>query len=75
MRDEPLRSIHVGTGGRGVWPIDVVVADPNWEPYDVHLYKERHLVLPWWMSMKLSSKTHAKKQDWRNPLASQVLKK
>ena len=32
MRDEPLRSIHVGTGGRGVWPIDVVVADPNWEP-------------------------------------------
>ena len=32
MRDEPLRSIHVGTGGRGVWPIDVVTADPNWEP-------------------------------------------
>ena len=32
MRDEPLRSIHVGTGGRGVWPIDVVVDDPNWEP-------------------------------------------
>ena len=32
MRDEPLRSIHVGTGGRGVWPIDVVVADPNWQP-------------------------------------------
>ena len=31
MRDEPLRSIHVGTGGRGTWPIDVVVADPNWE--------------------------------------------
>ena len=32
MRAEPLRSIHVGTGGRGTWPIDVVVADPNWEP-------------------------------------------
>ena len=32
MRDEPLRSIHVGTGGRGTWPIDVVTADPNWEP-------------------------------------------
>lgn len=32
MRTEPLRSIHVGTGGRGVWPIDVVTADPNWEP-------------------------------------------
>ena len=32
MRDEPLRSIHVGTGGRGAWPIDVVIADPNWEP-------------------------------------------
>ncbi len=32
MRTEPLRSIHVGTGGRGIWPIDVVTADPNWEP-------------------------------------------
>ena len=32
MRDEPLRSIHVGTGGRGTWPIDVVTVDPNWEP-------------------------------------------
>ena len=32
MRDEPLKSIHVGTGGRGAWPIDVVTADPNWEP-------------------------------------------
>ena len=32
MRDEPLRSIHVGTGGRGTWPIDVVIDDPNWEP-------------------------------------------
>lgn len=32
MRTEPLRSIHVGTGGRGTWPIDVVTADPNWEP-------------------------------------------
>ena len=32
MRGEPLRSIHVGTGGRGTWPIDVVVADPSWEP-------------------------------------------
>ncbi len=32
MRDEPLRAIHVGTGGRGTWPIDVVTADPNWEP-------------------------------------------
>ena len=32
MRDEPLRSIHVGTGGRGTWPIDVVTADRNWEP-------------------------------------------
>ena len=31
MRDEPLRSIHVGTGGRGTWPIDVVVADPDWD--------------------------------------------
>lgn len=32
MRTEPLRSIHVGTGGRGTWPIDVVTADPNWKP-------------------------------------------
>ena len=32
MRTEPLRSIHVGTGGRGTWPVDVVTADPNWEP-------------------------------------------
>ena len=32
MRGEPLRSIHVGTGGRGTWPIDVVTTDPNWEP-------------------------------------------
>ena len=32
MRDEPLKSIHVGTGGRGTWPIDVVTADSNWEP-------------------------------------------
>ena len=32
MRDEPLKSIHVGTGGRGAWPIDIATADPNWEP-------------------------------------------
>ncbi len=32
MRTEPLRSIHVGTGGRGIWPIDVVTVDPTWEP-------------------------------------------
>lgn len=32
MANEPLKSIHVGTGGRGVWPLDVVTADPNWKP-------------------------------------------
>ena len=32
MRTEPLRSIHVGAGGRGIWPIDVVTVDPTWEP-------------------------------------------
>jgi predicted dehydrogenase len=31
MSQTPLRAIHVGTGGRGTWPIDVVTADPNWE--------------------------------------------
>ena len=32
MANEPLRSIHIGTGGRGVWPIEIVTADENWQP-------------------------------------------
>jgi predicted dehydrogenase len=32
MSQEPLRSIHVGAGGRGAWPIEVATADPNWKP-------------------------------------------
>ena len=62
MKDEPLRSIHVGTGGRGTWPIDVVTADPNWEPVAL-------------VEMRLPSKAHVRKQDWENLLVSQASKR
>lgn len=29
---ENIKSIHVGVGGRGAWPIDVATADENWQP-------------------------------------------
>ncbi|MBT3266098.1 Gfo/Idh/MocA family oxidoreductase [Candidatus Poribacteria bacterium] len=31
MSDRVLRVIHVGTGGRGRWPLDVVAGDPRYE--------------------------------------------
>lgn len=31
MSEKPLRVIHVGTGGRGRWPLDVVAADARFE--------------------------------------------
>ncbi len=38
MAARVLRVVHVGTGGRGRWPLDVVSADPAYEsaaPVDV----------------------------------------
>ncbi|MBC8228654.1 Gfo/Idh/MocA family oxidoreductase [bacterium] len=31
-KHEPIKSIHVGVGGRGVWPIDLAADDENWQP-------------------------------------------
>ncbi len=31
MSERVLRVIHVGTGGRGQWPLDVVASDPSYE--------------------------------------------
>jgi predicted dehydrogenase len=30
--DKILRTIHVGVGGRGVWPVEIMGADPKYQP-------------------------------------------
>ena len=59
MKNEPLRSIHVGTGGRGTWPIDVVIDDSHWEPVGLVDVDETAL------------ESAREKQDWGNPLVFQ----
>ncbi len=30
--DSPIRTIHVGVGGRGIWPVDLLTDDPRFQP-------------------------------------------
>lgn len=32
MSDTPIRTIHVGVGGRGTWPLEVLTADQRFQP-------------------------------------------